>query len=121
MVIMSSPDLKKALGSRREIEITVTGRTSGRKITLPIWFVSEYGKLLLLPVRGSETNWFRNLKKTPTMNISAGRTSVTVRASPTGSTNRVNDVVEKFRAKYGDADVKKYYTKFDACVEVLIP
>jgi len=28
----------------------------------------------------------------------------------------VEAVVEKFRAKYGAADVKKYYTKFDVAV-----
>jgi len=27
-------------------------------------------------------------------------------------------VVEKFRAKYGADDVKKYYSKFDVAVEV---
>lgn len=30
----------------------------------------------------------------------------------------IRDVVEKLLAKYGDDDVKKYYAKFDAAVEV---
>ena len=34
--------------------------------------------------------------------------------------NRVDDIVAKFKSKYGEGDVKKYYTKFDVAVEVLI-
>jgi hypothetical protein len=33
---------------------------------------------------------------------------------------KVRDVVEKFRAKYGAGNVKKYYSKFDVAVEVLL-
>jgi hypothetical protein len=32
--------------------------------------------------------------------------------------NRVDDITKKFRSKYGEAEVKKYYTKFDVAVEV---
>ena len=31
---------------------------------------------------------------------------------------QVSSVVEKFRAKYGTSDVKKYYSKFDVAVFV---
>jgi hypothetical protein len=33
----------------------------------------------------------------------------------------VSSVVEKFRAKYGINDVKKYYSKFDVAVLAQIP
>jgi hypothetical protein len=32
----------------------------------------------------------------------------------------VSSIVEKFREKYGAADVKKYYSKFDVAVVVQI-
>jgi len=112
--------LKKALDSSEELQITVTGRKSGKKITLPIWFVRDGEKLLLLPVQGSETNWYRNIKHSPTMGIFAGGTSITVKARPTTSTEGAEAVADKFRAKYGAADVKKYYSKFDASVEVTL-
>lgn len=118
---MPGPDLKKALESTSELRITVTGRKSGKKITLPVWFVSEQGKLLLLPVQGSQTNWYQNVKKTPTIVISAAGASATLKASPSARRDMVSDVAEKFRAKYGAADVKKYYSNFDACVEVALP
>ena len=35
----------------------------------------------------------------------------------TGS-NRVYDIVRKFKSKYGEGEVKKYYMKFDVAAEV---
>jgi hypothetical protein len=32
--------------------------------------------------------------------------------------NRVDDIVKKFKSKYGEGEVKKYYTKFDVAIEV---
>jgi hypothetical protein len=32
--------------------------------------------------------------------------------------NRIDDIVRKFKSKYGEGEVKKYYTKFDVAVEV---
>jgi hypothetical protein len=43
------------LSRSREINITVTGRKSGRAITIPVWFVVDGEKLYLLPVMGSDT------------------------------------------------------------------
>ena len=55
-----------------EIEITVTGRKSGRRISNPVWFVQEAEKLYLLPVKGSDSDWYKNIVKTPTMRLNAG-------------------------------------------------
>lgn len=117
---MPNPDLKNTLRSTREIEIEVTGRKSGRKISLPVWFVQDAGQLLLLPVNGSDTNWFRNVEHTPSMTIRADKT-ITLPVRPSYNSSKIREVVEKFRTKYGAGDVKKYYTKFDACVEISLP
>jgi hypothetical protein len=50
---MADEEFKKAFEARREIEFTVTGRTSGREISNPVSFVRDGEKLNLLPVRGS--------------------------------------------------------------------
>ncbi len=63
--------LQDRLSKYREINITVTGRKSGRSITLPIWFVWNEGKLYLLPVKGSDTQWYKNALKNPTMRVDA--------------------------------------------------
>ena len=56
---MATAELKSALQTASEIELTVTGRRSGRDISNPVWFVQEGEKLYLLPVGGSESDWYR--------------------------------------------------------------
>ncbi|MCI0528768.1 MAG: nitroreductase/quinone reductase family protein [Nitrospira sp.] len=114
----SNSEFKKVLDIAHELEITVTGRKSGRVISLPVWFVHGRDTLYLLPVKGSDTNWYKNVLKTPTMNISAEGAQITAEVKPITDRTQVNQIVEKFRAKYGAGEVKKYYSKFDACVEI---
>jgi hypothetical protein len=115
---MASVDFKKALTSTRELEITVTGRQSGQQISLPVWFVYEGDTLYLLPVKGSDSHWYKNILRKPSMMISARGTKISVNPTPIMDPNKVREVVEKFRAKYGTADVQRYYSKFDVAVEV---
>ncbi len=114
----SADDLKKRLARTRQIKISVTGRKSGATITLPVWFVLEADKLYLLPVYGSETQWFKNLEKKRFLVIATGDWQANFKPTVLRDPKAVKAVVEKFRAKYGAADVKKYYQKFDAAVRV---
>jgi deazaflavin-dependent oxidoreductase (nitroreductase family) len=109
-------DLKDRLSRYREINITVTGRKSGRAISIPVWFVLEDDTLYLLPVQGSDTQWYKKVLKKPSLRIEAGGAEAEVRAVPVKDANKVKSVVEKFRDKYGANDVKKYYSKFDVAV-----
>ncbi|PYU14981.1 MAG: DUF2255 domain-containing protein [Acidobacteria bacterium] len=108
--------LTDRLSRNREINITVTGRKSGKAITNPVWFVSEDEKLYLLPVSGSDTQWYKNALKNPTIRIDAGGAEGKFKAVPLTDAKQVSSVVEKFRKKYGAGDVKKYYSKFDVAV-----
>ena len=108
--------LKDRLSPSREINITVTGRKSGRSISIPVWFVLEGDRLYLLPVQGSDTQWYKNVLKNPSIRIEAGGAEAEVRAVPVKDATQVKSVVEKFREKYGAKDVKKYYSKFDVAV-----
>jgi deazaflavin-dependent oxidoreductase (nitroreductase family) len=108
--------LKDRLSGIQEITITVTGRKSGRKISIPVWFVWEDDKLYLLPVHGSDTQWYKNVLKKPTIGIDARGAKAEVKAVPVSNAAQVSPVVEKFREKYGASDVKKYYSKFDVAV-----
>jgi hypothetical protein len=106
-----------SLSSRSsEITITVTGRTSGRSISIPIWFVFESPTLYLLPVFGSDTQWYKNVLNDPKMRIDARGEEAELQAVPITDAKQVASVVEKFRDKYGAGDVKKYYSKFDVAV-----
>jgi deazaflavin-dependent oxidoreductase (nitroreductase family) len=108
--------LKDRLFRSREINISVTGRKSGRSVSIPVWFVFEENELYLLPVQGSDTQWYKNVLKNPTIRIKARGAEVELQAKPITDPKQVSSVVEKFRAKYGAGDVKKYYSKFDVAV-----
>ncbi|HSY98055.1 MAG TPA: nitroreductase/quinone reductase family protein [Terriglobales bacterium] len=108
--------LKDRLSRSREIHINVIGRKSGRTISNPIWFVSDEDKLYLLPVQGSDTQWYKNVLKNPSIHIKAGGAEAEFKAIPITDPKQVLSVVEKFREKYGASDVKKYYSRFDVAV-----
>jgi len=109
--------LTKSLAHASELNITVTGRTSGRTITIPIWFVLDENTLYLLPVHGSDTQWYKNLLKNPSIRIEVGGAEAAFQAVLITDAKQVSSVVDKFRAKYA-GDVKKYYSKFDVAVIV---
>jgi deazaflavin-dependent oxidoreductase (nitroreductase family) len=109
---------KGRLSELREIEISVVGRKSGHAVSIPVWFVSEDDKIDLLPVQGSDTQWYKNLLKNPSIRIKAGGTQGEFEGVPITDAKVVSSVAEKFRKKYGAGDVKKYYSKLDVAVLV---
>jgi deazaflavin-dependent oxidoreductase (nitroreductase family) len=114
--------LKDRLSRYREINITVTGRKSGRTISIPVWFALEDdNKLYLLPVQGSDTQWYKNVLNNPMIRIDARGAEAEVEVVLLTDATQVSSVVEKFRAKYGTNDVKKYYSKFDVAVLAQMP
>jgi hypothetical protein len=115
---MGSVQLKRALRHAGEIGLAVTGRRSGREISIPVWFVAEGDELFLLPVNGTDADWYRNVLKTPAIRIAVDGVETTASAKPITDSAKVNEVVEKFRSKYGAADVARYYRKLDAAVQV---
>jgi hypothetical protein len=64
--------LKERLARYREINISVIGRKSGKRISRPVWFVFEGdgangGTLYLVPVQGSDTQWYKNILHNPSI------------------------------------------------------
>jgi hypothetical protein len=116
--VMSKADLHQRLNRASEIRLSVKGRKSGRDIPRPVWFVHEGNTLYLLPVQGSDTNWYKNLLVDPTLKISVNGMEITVRGKPITDRNSVDDIVRKFKSKYGEGDVKRYYPKVDVAFEV---
>jgi len=114
---MARTDFRTALQGANEIEITVTGRTSGRSLTYPVWFALEGDKLYLIPVKGSDTDWYKNVRKTPTIRLTARGKTFTTSARRLTDEAQIGKVLEKFQDKYG-RNVKSYYPKLDVAVEV---
>ena len=113
-------DLKARLARYRQIKLNVIGRKSGKTISIPVWFVLEGEKVNLLPVTGSDTQWYKNVLKNPQIRIDARGAGAKFNATPFTDAKAVKSVVEKFREKYGARDVKKYYSKFDVAVVLKI-
>jgi deazaflavin-dependent oxidoreductase (nitroreductase family) len=114
---MSKRDLKD-LSIANEIDLTVKGRKSGQDISRPVWFVHEDDKLYLLPVQGSDTNWYRNVLKNPNVKISTQRQELSGKAKTITDDKKVIEIVKKFKSKYGNSDIQKYYSKLDVGIEL---
>lgn len=115
--------LKERLARYRQIGISVIGRKSGRRISNPVWFVLEGkktvgDKLYLLPVHGSDTQWYKNVFHDPTIWVDARGAEAKFQATRVTNPRMVKSVIEKFRKKYGAKDVRKYYSKLDVAVLV---
>src|SRR5215208_873257 len=117
---MSKADLYQRLNRVYEITLSVKGRKSGRNIPRPVWFVHEANTLYLLPVQCSDTNWYKNMLVDPTLKISVNGAEISARGKRITDNNSIDDIVKKFKFKYGEGDVKKYYTNFDVAIEVTL-
>lgn len=110
--------VREALEGVREIELTVTGRKTGRQITHPVWFVQEEESAFLVPITGSDSDWYKNVRQTPMVQVAANGTALSTTATPITDADRVNHVVEMFREKYGSEQVDTAYPKRDVAVQV---
>ena len=119
-VAMTNDNFRRVLGTASELEFTFTGRNSGKKFSIPIWFVMDGNKLFLLPVGGTRSEWYKGTLKNPTVELEVSGEKIGARVEPLKDMPRVEMALEKFRAKYGAGDVKRYYPGQDVAVEVSI-
>jgi deazaflavin-dependent oxidoreductase (nitroreductase family) len=115
---MGSDELRSALQDTDEVELTTTGRKSGRESSRPIWFVEEGGRLLLLPIKGTDTGWYLNVRETPSIRLAADGADYEATAETTEDAADVEHVVAAFTEKYGADRVRDYYPKKNAAVQV---
>jgi deazaflavin-dependent oxidoreductase (nitroreductase family) len=115
---MAANELKSALQDTDEVDLTVTGRKSGQESTRPVWFVLEGDRVLLVPVTGTDSNWYRNIEKTPAVGLRADGTEYNTNAKPTDDPTAVEHAAGAFSEKYGADRVKEYYPNLNAAVEV---
>jgi hypothetical protein len=97
----SKDDLKQRLTRYRQIRIGVIGRKSGRTTAIPVWFALEGERPYLLPVLGSDMQWYRNVLKNPSIRIEARGAEAEFRAVPISESKAVKSVIEKFRESTG--------------------
>ncbi len=109
---------RNAFAGEREVEITVTGRKTGRQISHPVWFVLEEESMFLVPATGSDSDWYKNVRKSPMIEVSANGTAVNSPATPISEPDRVEHIVAMFREKYGPDQVEQQFPKRDVAVQV---
>jgi deazaflavin-dependent oxidoreductase (nitroreductase family) len=115
---MANQELVQALDSSQEIQLTVTGRKSGQEISFPVWFIRDGDRLYLVPVTGTDSSWYKNVLKEPTIRVVAGPAQLVAQVTPVTDPARVSEVLDMFRAKYGARDVAAYYPKPNVALEV---
>ncbi|TMI45762.1 DUF2255 family protein [Candidatus Bathyarchaeota archaeon] len=108
---LKSDNIFPALKKNKEIELTVTGRRTGKPLPRPVWFVLRGTELLLLPVTGTDSQWYKNVLVNPLVKISAGQQSFNGNLRVITEKRRIEEVIDLFRGKYGPSDIKKYYPK----------
>ncbi|HEV2119183.1 MAG TPA: nitroreductase/quinone reductase family protein [Candidatus Bathyarchaeia archaeon] len=106
---MKSEAILAKLKKEKEIELTVRGRKSGKSLPRPVWFVLRGSDVLLLPVTGTDSQWYKNIVRNPQVKIRADRQTFEGKLSVLTEKRQVNEVIELFNTKYGASDIKKYY------------
>ena len=48
--------------SASTVELTTTGRKTGKEHRRPVWFVVEDGKIVVQAGKNGKTDWYRNLQ-----------------------------------------------------------
>lgn len=91
------------------VELTTTGRRTGREHTKPVWFVVDDGNILVQAGNDGATDWYRNLEKSPAVTVRRGDYTFRGRAQPIGDAERVEAVHEMFRQKYLTARILSWF------------
>ena len=105
-----------ALKSKAEVELTV--KRSGKWTTKPVWFVVDDVRIYLLPMYGTDTKWYKFATANPDIELSVKGKKVRAEARPVLDAQKLADVIDKFRSKYGE--LERYYRKLDAAIAVAI-
>lgn len=116
--VANRQDILDGLKQSSEIEIAVTGRRTGKRFSAPVWFVLNGREVVLVPVHGSETEWFKNVAKDPRIELTVRGIAIQSKAKVVKDPKEVELLLDKFRAKYKSEWSESYYDKRDVYLEV---
>lgn len=100
------PEVAAALArvkDRGTIELTTTGRHTGKPHTRPVWFVVSDSKVFLQAGRDGKTDWYRNLQQNPSVTLRAGTYTFRARAVALTDPARIEEIHRLFLRKYTTA------------------
>jgi deazaflavin-dependent oxidoreductase (nitroreductase family) len=117
---MDPSEFQELLNQNSELEIQFFGRKTGNRYDAPVWFVHDSNRIYLLPVKGSQSNWYKNILRNPSAKISISGKSMDIIIKPVSEKKLVEQIIEKFYKKYGKSEIDKYYSILDVAAEVEI-
>jgi len=100
------PEVASALARIKDkstIELTTTGRKTGKEHTRPVWFVVDDGAIVVQAGKDGKTDWYQNLQKTPAASVRQGEYVFRVRAKPVTDPARVDAIHKLVLDKYTSA------------------
>ena len=109
--LASDQERDRILREASVIDLVTRGRKTGLPRTVELWFTYERGAVELLAHAGRlqpGTHWYRNLTVDPQVEVHVSGHSWPGRAAIL-SESAVPAIVDRFRAKYGEATVRQWY------------
>ncbi len=96
----NDPQNLASLNRASLLELTVVGRKTGTPRTVKIWFVATQDKIYVSSGRGSDSQWVKNLKQTPTVTCQMGSTRLQGTAAWLEGKQVQDDIFPLFFRKY---------------------
>jgi len=118
MTLESRRILLDRLKHSNEVNITVTGRKTKKRFSTPVWFVLDGEKVILVPTKGSDNEWFKDLAREPQIELGVDDITIPFKATLVRDSALVEKVLDGFRAKYKSMWSESYYSKRDVYVVV---
>lgn len=86
---------------RSTVRLTTTGRKSGKRHTVTVWFVvADARRLFVQHVQGATADWYKNLLKTPQVQVDFGAGPLAALATPIEAPEEIRQVLKMVRRKY---------------------
>ena len=96
----NDPQNLASLNRASLLELTVVGRKTGTPRTVTIWFVATPDKIYVSSGRGSNSQWVKNLKQTPSVTCQMGSTRLQGTAAWLEGKQVKDDIFPLFFRKY---------------------
>jgi deazaflavin-dependent oxidoreductase (nitroreductase family) len=92
-------DLEK-VASQSTVEITTSGRKSGKPRVKPIWFVYDQGHFYIQSGQDGKSDWYQNLKKDPQIKLKIETLTFAGKAKFIDDEEETKRIHALFRGKY---------------------
>jgi hypothetical protein len=89
-----------------DVQLSVAG--SAMRDSSPVWFVEKRGILFILPSKGADTPWYREILEQKEVSISFKGVTLKGKATPITKADEVKKIRKMLRDKYGQRNFESY-------------